>query len=283
MKSEEFVYGEADDYTEDAEGNNNEELKSVDYKKLRKKHISARRRGKHIFLKVFLVLFLILCAFLTPVFNVNKIVVVGNSILSEEKIIDASGIYLSKNIFTFQCSKAKDEIEKLSFVDICEVERELPSEVVINIKECVPIAQIKCGQSLFLIVDKSGKVLDISDNRKKYDIPELDNISVIEFEVGKKVNPENTSTFNNMLLLAQEVKNSGVSEMTESLTCKDDELIICLKGDIKCNIGNGENMPYRVKFIREVYESIPEGKKGTLKFVEEYKAVFTEDEKSDKS
>lgn len=282
MKSEEFVYGGSEGFYEELPDNSHE-AETVDYKKLKKKHLSARLRGKHIFLKVFLVLFLILCAFLTPVFNVNKIIVTGNSILSEDKIIDASGIYLSKNIFTFQCSKAKDEIEKLSFVDICEVERDLPSEVVINIKECIPIAQIRCGQSLFLIVDKSGKVLDISDNNKKYDIPELDNISVVEFEVGKKVNPENTSVFNNILMLAQEVKNSGVSEMTEKLSCVDNELIICLKGNIRCNIGNGENMAYRVKFIREVSESIPEGKTGTLKFVEEYKAVFTEDEKSDKS
>ena len=69
------------------------------YRELKKKQKMSVFRKKHVFLNIFLVVFLILCAFLTPIFNVNNIIVNGNTLLSEDKIIDASGIYISKNIF----------------------------------------------------------------------------------------------------------------------------------------------------------------------------------------
>ncbi len=248
------------------------------YHELKSKRTTAKLKKKHIFLKVFLVVFLFSCALLTPIFNVSNIVVNGNSILSEERIIDASGISVSKNIFTFQCSKAKDSVEKLSFVDVAEVKRTFPSGVIINIKECKPIAQITCGQSLYLVVDKSGKVLDTADNKEKYDVPEIDNINIMEFEVGKVVGPENKRVFDNLLILAREIKNVGISDITEKISCDNEEMILHLDGNIRCNVGNGGNLSYRVKFVKEVYDSIPEGKTGILEFVEEYKAVFTEDE-----
>ena len=101
MKSKEYVHDEAVEQDEE-----NIDYGSysdfVDYKELKNKRRFSYLRRKNIFLKIFLLIFLIFCAFLTPVFNVNNIVVVGNSILSEEKIIDASGIYISKNISFLQ-------------------------------------------------------------------------------------------------------------------------------------------------------------------------------------
>ena len=277
METENQIYNETQDKGFD-DIDYGTESDFYSYRELKKKQKMSVFRKKHVFLNIFLVVFLILCAFLTPIFNVNNIIVNGNTILSEDKIIDASGIYISKNIFTFQCEKAKDGIEKLSFVDAAEVKRTFPSGIIINIKECMPIAQIACGESLYLVVDKHGKVLDTADKKEKYNVPEVDNTDIMEFEVGKVVNPRDKTVFSNLLILAQEIKNVGISDITEKISCKNSELILHLKGNVRCNVGAGGNLSYRVKFIKEVYESIPEGKSGELKFVEEYKAVFTEDE-----
>ena len=246
-----------------------------------KKKRTFRFKNRQLFLKISLVTLIILCAFLTPLFNINYINVIGNSYLSEEKIIEASGIYVSKNIFTFQCSKVKDEVESLSFIDIANVKKQYPSGIVIEVKECVPIAQIKCGESLYIVVDKSGKVLDTTDDGKKYNIPKIESIVITEFELGKKIVPDDNDKFNSMIIVAEEIKNNGFGDITENLICEKDGIIIKLENNIRCDVGTGENIPYRVKFIKEVYKSIPEGKTGELKFIEEYKAVFTEDEKSD--
>ena len=39
-----------------------------------------------------------------------------------------------------------------------------------------------------------------------------------------------------------------------------------------------EGLEKAVKFLKEVMAEIPEGKSGTIEFIDEYKAVFKEDE-----
>lgn len=246
---------------------------------MRKKKRNAMIKRKHVFLKVFLVLFSIFGVLLTPVFNIKNISVSGNSYLSKEQIIHASGISGNKNIFIFQSKKAVSGLEDLSFVDVAEVKRTFPSGVKISIKECKPIAQIACGQSLFLVVDKEGKILDTAESAEKYNVTCINNIDISEFEVGKKIKVEDIMTFESLLLLSQEISENAMTGAVSDVYSKNGDLYINLKKGVRCNLGKGANLSYRVKFINEVHKSVPDGKKGRLEFVEEYKAVFTEDEK----
>lgn len=259
-----------------------DEYREEDYvasRMARKQKRNTKIKRQHIFVKTFLVLFLIVGVLLTPVFNINYISVSGNSYLSKEQIIEASGLNKNSNIFVFQTKKAVSGLENLSFVDAAQVKRVFPTSVKIYVKECTPVAQISCGQSLYLVVDKKAKILDTASVTDKYDVPVISGIDVSEFEVGKKVKVENEKTFEKILLLSQEIGENSMTEDTQSIYAKDEDLYIKLKRGITCNLGQGDNLSYRIKFIKEVYKSIPEDKTGKLEFVEEYKAVFTEDEK----
>lgn len=259
-----------------------DEYREEDYvasRMARKQKRNTKIKRQHIFVKTFLALFLIVGVLLTPVFNINYISVSGNSYLSKEQIIEASGLNKNSNIFVFQTKKAVSGLENLSFVDTAQVKRIFPTSVKIYIKECTPAAQISCGQSLYLVVDKKAKILDTASVTDKYDVPVISGINVSEFEVGKKVKVENEKTFEKILLLSQEIGENSMTEDTQSIYAKDEDLYIKLKRGITCNLGQGDNLSYRIKFIKEVYKSIPEDKTGKLEFVEEYKAVFTEDEK----
>lgn len=247
-------------------------------REMRKKKRNASVKRKHIFLKTFLVLFCLVGVLLTPVFSIKSISVSGNSYLSKEQIIDASGISKNSNIFIFQTKKAVDGLEELSFVDVAEVKRVFPSGVSISIKECKPVAQVACGQSLFLVIDETGKILDTADNSEKYKVTLINNVTIDEFEVGKKIKVEDTATFEKLLLLSQEIVKNSMSEVVSDIYSKNTDLYVTLNTGVRCNLGNSSNLSYRVKFINEVYKSIPKEKKGRLEFVEEYKAVFTEDE-----
>lgn len=245
----------------------------------RKQKRNAKIRRKHNFVKAILALLCLFGVLLTPVFNIKSITVSGNSYLSEEQVIVASGITKNSNIFVFQTKKAVNGLESLSFVDAAKITRTFPSGVKIQIKECTPAAQISCGQALYLAVDKSGKILDAVSDPKKYDVPCISGVTVTEFEVGEKVKTQNNKLFTKLLLLACEINETQMTQDVESIYVKNAELYVKLKKGVTCNLGQGDNLSYRIKFINEVCKSIPEGKTGSLEFVEEYKAVFTEDEK----
>lgn len=248
-------------------------------KEARKQKRNTKIKRRHTFIKVMLALLCVVGVLMTPVFNIKSVTVSGNTFLTDEQVIQASGISKNSNIFIFQTKKAVNGLENLSFVDVAKVKRTFPSGVNIYIKECTPIAQIACGHSLYLVVDKNAKILDAVSNVKKYDVPCISDVAVSEFEVGNKIKVEDQKAFDRLLLLSSEISENDMAGDVENIYAKNASLYIKMKRDITCNLGQGENLSYRVKFVKEVYKSIPEEKTGKLEFVEEYKAVFTEDEK----
>lgn len=243
----------------------------------KKKNILSRQK---IIVTLFLILFIGIGVLLTPVFNVQKITVSGNNYISTDKILEISTAKTNKNIFLFRKSEAEKKIGELSFADEVTVTRIFPSEVSIVIKECVPLAQIKCGQSLYLIIDKNGKILDTAGVTDKYSVPVISDAEVSEFAVGEKVNTENDDGLKRILELLSELEHNGLTEKVTTVYADDIRVHAVLNGNIDCDFGYEDNLSYRVKFVKECLEKIPEGQGGKISFMDDFKAVFTKEEES---
>ena len=122
----------------------------------KKKNIISKQK---IIVTLFLICFIGIGVLLTPVFSIQTISVKGNSYIPTEKILEASPAKTNSNIFLFSISDMEKKISEMSFVEKVDVSRNFPSEVMVEIRECKPIAQVMCGKSLYLIIDKSGKIL----------------------------------------------------------------------------------------------------------------------------
>lgn len=242
----------------------------------KKKHNVLTRQK--IIVTFFLIIFTGIGILLTPVFNVQRITVSGNSYISTDKILEASEIKTDKNIFLFRKSEAEKRIGDLSFTDEVCVSRIFPSEVVIEIKECEPIAQVACGQSLYLVIDKNGKILDTAGELEKYSVPVISNMKFNEFEVGKMLDFENSGGLKKTLELLRELKQNDMMESVTSVYADGSNIHAVLNKNIDCNFGYEDNLSYRVKFVKECMQKIPDGQGGKISFVDDYKAVFTKEE-----
>lgn len=240
----------------------------------KKRNILNRQK---IIVTVFLIMFIGIGILLTPVFNVKKITVNGNNYLSTDKILEISTAKTDKNIFLFTKSDAERKISELSFVDEVSVDRIFPSEVSITIKECTPIAQVMCGQSLYLIIDKNGKILDTAGNIEKYAVPVITDMEISEFEVSKNIVTSDRDNLNKMLVLLRELSQNGLMDSVTNVYSGGNELHAVFNKNIDCNFGYEDNLSYRVKFVRECLGKIPEGQGGEIRFMEDYKAVFTKE------
>ena len=94
----------------------------------------------------------------SSIFNLRSIEVNGTSRLSDEDIIKLSGFTLGEHIYEANINKAQTMIKTNFWVEQVSIERKLPSTLIINIKERVPVAAIIMPESLY-IVDFSGTLL----------------------------------------------------------------------------------------------------------------------------
>ena len=94
----------------------------------------------------------------SSIFNVRSIEVNGVSRISKEDIVALSGFTLGGHIYEANLNKAQTMIKTNLWAEQVSVERRLPSTLVINVIERVPVAAIITQDSLY-IVDFSGTLL----------------------------------------------------------------------------------------------------------------------------
>ncbi|MBQ4526892.1 MAG: FtsQ-type POTRA domain-containing protein [Clostridia bacterium] len=92
-----------------------------------------------------LIVIAVMLFLISPVFDVEKIVVEGNSINDDAKILGVANIEKGTNIFALDVAGIKSSVMKLEYVASVYVERSLPSTVTIHVSEKDICAYIPIG------------------------------------------------------------------------------------------------------------------------------------------
>lgn len=242
----------------------------------RKKHKKNKVFKTTLLVTLALIGLTVAIGLLTPAFYIREITVTGTGLLTPEKVLDASGLTVGTNIFTFRTDTVTNNISSLSFVKEVSVSRAFPDKVSIVISECKPIAQILCGESLYIIVDETGKILDTTSERSKYGVPAIEGVWVEQFQVGNIVETTDPDQVSLLLTISEELFSQEMSDSVDKLSISRGDIFLHFQSGIKADIGDGSNYTYKIKFLKEVMAEIPAEKAGTIEFIDEYKAVFKE-------
>ncbi|NTW72184.1 MAG: FtsQ-type POTRA domain-containing protein [Eubacteriaceae bacterium] len=151
---------------------NDYNIPPADQRKLR------RQRKKKKRIKIFIRFLLILASigllsyllFFTPFFNVKSIEFFDNDRLSKETLLKVSGLKAEENIFLVKKNKALDKLKTLPYVSDVSIIRVFPDTLKVYVTERVPVC-IFIQSKKYLYIDGSGRILEISDSLKDWDIP----------------------------------------------------------------------------------------------------------------
>ena len=107
---------------------------------------------------------------LSPIFNVQKIVVEKNEFIPADTISSLSKIELYKNIFLVDKSKAARNIEKNPYVNSVKIYRKLPGTVRIVIEERQERYLIEFAEGKYAVIDGQGYILSVVGQPKELPI-----------------------------------------------------------------------------------------------------------------
>ncbi len=191
--------------------------------------------------------------FKSDFFNIEKINVDGNNILTDDIIIKASSINIGENIFRIKKSDALDNIDILSYIKAANIKRKLPDTININIEERKRAVQLKMLSS-YLLIDNEGYVLEISDKRIDK-LPSFVGFNIDELEPGKNISSDDIGIklldfFNEDELIPTINKMNTINYDTYG------EINIDLNNGISVAFGPLDNVKYKLRLLDKILNDI---------------------------
>lgn len=220
----------------------------------KKQRKAAKRRKLTPFLIVVSVFFFAAAVYLclTMLFNVDRIIIEGNTLYEERDLIETSGIEKGENLFEVDTAYAEDKLYSVySYVEEVEVKRSFPNAVTITIVEATPFSVIEEADG-YTLVSAGGKVLE----RGLEEVPDgmlsvrgLSTVTDTEddirrMELMKKI----ISTMQKL-----EMEDYVFLDLSDTL-----EITMIYDNRVKVNLGNELELEYKLQFADSVVsEKIP--------------------------
>lgn len=248
----------------DVEKNNIERQNSG--KRMRRR---KRMMSKYIIAVVLLVLTIGITMCFTFLFNVDKIVVSGESqTYNYMQIVEASGIRAGDNLFRLSTKEAENKIHDLLYVETAEVKRDFPSTLRIHVTRCIPAYNVQYDGGV-LLVSRQGKIL--SDNNFYSDIENLPVIYGLEpdcTESGKALKSVNMNKYEAFSQIISRFDRDDNTQIESIDLTNEYEIVVNYRNGLVFEMGNWSDVEYKLDLAQNVMndDSI-KGKKGLLKMV----------------
>lgn len=221
--------------------------------------IMQKRKKKQKAIKWILILALlivaILCAMFSPLFNIKKIEVQGNEIISKNEIISLSQIQLEENTFKLNKSQIKKQIKENAYIQSVIIVRNLPSEVVIKVEERKPAYLLEYAGS-YIVIDKQGYMLEIKNEKMNLPVIQGAVTSTEEFKVGNRLCTEDLEKLAEILRIVEIAQVNDIYTIITGIDIENAENIklIFESEDKVAYLGDSSNMNTKILMIKSIIE-----------------------------
>lgn len=225
-------------------------------------NIYIRRAKRKRFIKRFIVIMIIaIIAFSfflwkTNIFNLNNIIVTGDTLITKDYIIDEMNNFKGENIVFL---KKEDIIKKIKFnpyVKSLQIERKLPNSMVLEVEESKGLYYIYDGDD-FNIISSDLIILEKTYEVHEEKLIEIRGKGITGKVVGDKID-ESYRTTNILEEVYKEyevIKSKNESFNITALEIEDLSSIKVYFGDIKVLIGSDENFRKKMSDAINIYKT----------------------------
>ncbi|MCL6610776.1 MAG: FtsQ-type POTRA domain-containing protein [Peptococcaceae bacterium] len=193
------------------------------------------RPSRYNFLQsVFFIVLILTAAYVlarSPVFEVREIRVAGNSSLTPETIISASGINQGENIFKLDLKSSAGKLKSIPLVKSVEMARRLPSTVEIKVEERKPRALLPVGDG-FIQVDEDGVCLQKGDLAGS----QLPVVTGVNFSAPAPGGQIKSEALDRALAVVMELP-AGLLPMLSEVNVSGDQFVAYTLDGIQCRLG----------------------------------------------
>ena len=242
--------------------------------KTKKKNIKLKI-VKWIFLLALLATAIILFL-LSSVFNITDIVVENNKKISEQEIVNLSGLVKNENMFKITNKKIKEGIKQNPYIEDVVITRELSGKVKLKVIERTPTYMIKFANG-YAYINNQGYILEISEEALQLPIITGFKTSSEEIKAGNRLVVDDLKELENVIKIMETAKNTSIADIITEIDISNSnnyKLVIASEGKT-VQFGDLNNINVKILKIEYILEQ-EKGREGEIYFQNTEKAVFRE-------
>lgn len=254
--------------------NTNKVQKTKKRPKTKKKNIKLKII-KWIFLLALLATAIILFL-LSSVFNITDIVVENNKKVSEQEIVNLSGLVKNENMFKTTNKKIKEGIKQNPYIEDVVITRELSGKVKLKVIERTPTYMIKFANG-YAYINNQGYILEISEEALHLPIITGFKTSSEEIKAGNRLVVDDLKELENVIKIMETAKNTSIADIiTEIDISNSNNYKLVIASESKTvQFGDLNNINVKILKIEYILEQ-EKGREGEIYFQNTEKAVFRE-------
>ena len=230
-------------------------------KKLTKKQELARKKRRAVFrvLKWITLFGLILAGMiyflLSPFFNIKNIIVEGNQKISQEEIINLSGIQIEENTFKLKKENVKQAVKQNAYIDTVSVKRQFPDGIQITVTERTPSFMLTFANA-YVYMSSQGYLLEVTD--KALELPIITGYQTTEenIKVGSRLCKEDLQKLGEVLQIMESAKSNKIEKLITKINIENkNDYILELKTEKKTvHLGDNSNLSTKMLYILKMIE-----------------------------
>lgn len=229
--------------------------KSKNYKN-EKEAEKKQKKMVHVLEALFIFIILIaagLFMFLSPVFDIKKISIKGNSKVTEQEILSLSSINLEENTFTYRMSEIAKNVKRQPYIEDVKVKRILPSEIEIEVSERTPSFMIAIGNA-FAYISNQGYFLEISETKLEIPILVGYETKLEEIIPGARLMKEDLQKLEILLHIMESAKNNELADKITQINIEDkNNIVLFLENDMKTvYFGDIANLNTKMMYLKKI-------------------------------
>lgn len=222
--------------------------------KIRKKRKRNLKIIKYTFLLLCIIAALVITA-TSPLFDIKKITVEGNNKITSEEIISLSQININENTYKTNMYKAEQKMLENPYIRSVKIQRKLPSEVLITVKERKATYMIEYGSG-YVYINNQGYILEISS--EKIDVPIIQGAETgaEEFIPGNRLYTEDLEKMSVVIRIMEVASNNDIANLITRIDIENEQnyKILFESEEKVAYIGDGTDLSTKILSIKSILE-----------------------------
>lgn len=229
--------------------------------KKQQKHRQAYKKNKNTkLIKYLCILFLLIIAillfFMSPIFNIEKINIIGNEKTTISECIKLSELEIGQNIYKMSKRQIKNNIKQNAYIDKVYITRKLPNIINITVEERTATYMIELENNEYAYINNQGYILEKSYIKLESAVITGFSTNIENINVGNRLNEKDLKKLETVLKIVDSAQNNNLSQYITKINVEDKEnYILILEGEKKTvNLGDASNISTRMLYLKAILE-----------------------------